>query len=302
MENNIPTPSPETIQRVQTLLERIQKTRPTDTRAYLEAHVELVEMGYEAGCAIHALVEPKITRERKKIAKYDACKTPFGLLYLAGCAIAGIAWLLHASPNVCVYIMLIASAPNGVISVIQTMTHQRADVPYNAIAEAISIRDYRMLPILLDLAEYSDASAQQERIKLCAVEYLPQIVKERGFSFSVYQMKTLHGMLSAPVRPSKNEPAHDVKPQVVILHALGHIGDETSLRLVKNLAKNSYYPTLKQAALETLPLLEARVQRMGLDLLRASTAPVEPNKEYLRPASGAQTEPKDELLRPHNSD
>lgn len=82
MENNIPTPPLETIQRVRTLLERIQKTPPTDTRAYLEAHAELVGMGYEAGCAIHALVEPQITRERKKIAKHDACKTPLGYFIL----------------------------------------------------------------------------------------------------------------------------------------------------------------------------------------------------------------------------
>ena len=90
---------------------------------------------------------------------------------------------------------------------------------------------------------------------------------------------------------------------LLLIEALGKVGDGSTVMLMEFLAKQTELPRVQNAAASVLPiLLERKKQENARDmLLRASSLPVTPSAELLRPlATSAETKPQ-QLLRPSAS-
>ena len=91
--------------------------------------------------------------------------------------------------------------------------------------------------------------------------------------------------------------------EILILEALGKVGDGHAVPTVQRLARGGRTPCLRELAGSILPILQAR-SRQATDpdqLLRGADRPENPSATLLRPAHEAST-PSEQLLRPHNAD
>lgn len=94
-------------------------------------------------------------------------------------------------------------------------------------------------------------------------------------------------------------PKADVETTLVILRALGIIGDGRAIKDVERLSENSPTPEISQAASELLPILLQREfdRNMQAQLLRASQEGPDERHDLLRAAAGGSEEDPELLLR-----
>ncbi|MCW3053982.1 MAG: hypothetical protein JWN14_3152 [Chthonomonadales bacterium] len=91
--------------------------------------------------------------------------------------------------------------------------------------------------------------------------------------------------------------------EILILEALGKVGDGHAIPTVQRIAVRGRTSRLQELAQSILPILQAR-SRQATDpnqLLRGADRPENPSTTLLRPAYESST-PSEQLLRPHNAD
>ncbi len=290
---NIPVPPPETVERVREILERLHSLKKSKVREYIQARIELKSMGYEAGCAIYWLLEPSISRHAKEQKRAEILGIKTAWILFGGCVVALIERRLGLPLRWTLYTLMVAEMPLAWL-ISQHLFPFPPEIPYTAVTEILSIEDPRMVPILLEIYPWAERSRKAEKIRERVIFLLSFITDESTVLCTAKQLVSLHKILLATGGTSTRLLPY---AQVTILKALRYIGNDLSLKEMRCFADKYSDPMVKQCAQECLPVLEARVQRMGLDLLRASEAPALPNEEYLRPATASPTEPTEELLR-----
>ena len=167
----------------------------------------------------------------------------------------------------------------------------------------IELARYEDITIAGPLCEMLNAHDKQitQTVQLALTNLLPKLKASDGNLISSEQKKQLRKALS---RSKGSVKAIDYSVfQIAILKAFEQIGGHDELELVSEIAKSpesGYASTVRQAAIDCLPYLQARVagEKERQELLRASSFTDLPDGDLLRPAhSPGETSPA-ELLRP----
>lgn len=175
------------------------------------------------------------------------------------------------------------------------------------LAVSLTFRDdLRDVGPLMEALECTDNIARPLIIKALA-RLLPRLQADDAEQLDDEQRACLYSALQAASDPTSYH--YNVELAVIMLRAVGQIGDRRALNLVRRLAqaeaRRAPDERIRLAAEECLPLLEARTDptRPRQTLLRPADASATAVPAILlRPAAGASTTPPERLLRPHPSD
>jgi len=163
-------------------------------------------------------------------------------------------------------------------------------------------REPRHLSLLL--REYVE---KKGRVRLAAEvalrEVLPLLETEDTGERAADFVPNLCRALRRKERQLLDYTAREEALEILILEALGKVGDGHASPTVRRIALRGRTPRLRELAGSILPILQIRGRRATdpNQLLRGADRPENPSTTLLRPAHEAST-PSEQLLRPHNAD
>ncbi len=174
--------------------------------------------------------------------------------------------------------------------------------PFNK-EELIRMGGVKAIGTIIDACSMNIPYKQVRALYTIVIPLLQQLKASDSYLLTRAHRHHLHAWLRAEsqgVRVSEES----LKLKLAALKALEQIGNKDSIPVVQRLAdmkpRTDLHRQLKEAALECLPYLEAR---LGIDsakttLLRGSTPEISPQDTLLRPATDKPSTHTDELLRP----
>jgi HEAT repeat protein len=167
----------------------------------------------------------------------------------------------------------------------------------------VGLQDPRAVGPLLDML-IASSNIRWEEVRTALIRLLPRLRASDEPFLTAHHLTTLTYLLRQPGMWYNRPDKSGADLRIEILKALEQVGDEQAISTVEELAANAKSEAVKQAAIECLPILKARVeyQRPGRTLLRPAPPVDEPGASLLRPLSGNHTPDTDELLRPPAKD
>jgi HEAT repeat protein len=163
----------------------------------------------------------------------------------------------------------------------------------------VGLQDPRAVGPLLDMLVAS-SNIRWEEVRTALIRLLPRLRASDEPFLTAHHLTTLTYLLRQPGMWYNRPDKSGTDLRVEILKALAQVGDEQAISTVEELAANAKSEAVRQAALECLPILKARVEegRPGRTLLRPAHSEDDPGLSLLRPASGNHNPDTEELLRP----
>jgi hypothetical protein len=183
-------------------------------------------------------------------------------------------------------------------SVVMSTAHggaDRAELGAAAAESIIRLDDKRAIPGLLQLVFDAWMRHAGARARTALKALLPLVTPQDRDLFSHTDIEALNGLIGQPLSPEL---------AVGTLHALECVGNSTSLRRVRRVAKRARTMDVRTAAERAVQALEEREAQIKLSqtLLRGAGAPPAAPRDLLRAATPQAVPPPQELLRATNGE
>ncbi len=293
------SPTPETVEQVKQLLQRIARSEGTDRTA---AERELQAMGMEGAYAIRQLLDPSIQTLQKGTKRFLKAVwwLHLGVIISLAFLILGLLYPFHLTvlQKVNTFLLVILF---GMVGVLRLMARTRYSPQYEVQA-LLRVQDKRIIPLLMDIPAKRVATSRTILITLNSL--LPTLQAGDAYLLTAEHRNQFNielGWISrTPLR--KKSDTIFVDYFVAVLAALQQVGDYTSLPYVERLAQKAANPRIREAAQECLPFLQERVTSQGQTLLHPASRPEDAVDILVRPATVGENTDAGQLLRAGTAD